>query len=147
MDSGAASRSGCAHEDHREIREAGCARRLFLGWPLVNIYNRRRFFQEVKDFIFAGPLPSARAEKCRFLAVHARLLAKGGRSRWFLDAAIGGALVIKRYVRFWPTASFRCGAEFGRYRGKYENGGLLFMQSSVAGKLQVALALLAVVGR
>lgn len=31
----------------------------FWAWPLVNMYNRRLFFQSIKDFIFAGPVPSA----------------------------------------------------------------------------------------
>ena len=31
----------------------------FWAWPLVNMYNRRLFFEKVKDFIQAGPLPSA----------------------------------------------------------------------------------------
>ncbi|WP_424630183.1 DUF1254 domain-containing protein [Bradyrhizobium sp. SYSU BS000235] len=31
----------------------------FWTWPMVNIYNRRLAFSQVKDFVMAGPVPSA----------------------------------------------------------------------------------------
>jgi hypothetical protein len=31
----------------------------FWAWPMVNIYNRRQAFKDVKDFVMAGPVPSA----------------------------------------------------------------------------------------
>lgn len=31
----------------------------FWAWPMVNIYNRRLAFSQVKDFVMAGPVPSA----------------------------------------------------------------------------------------
>ena len=39
----------------------------FWAWPLVNMYNRRLFFERVKDFIQAGPLPSAPLNKFAML--------------------------------------------------------------------------------
>jgi hypothetical protein len=39
----------------------------FWAWPLVNMYNRRLAFQQVKDFIFAGPVPSAPLNKLAML--------------------------------------------------------------------------------
>jgi hypothetical protein len=39
----------------------------FWAWPLVNMYNRRLFFQAVKDFVLAGPLPSAPLSKLAML--------------------------------------------------------------------------------
>jgi hypothetical protein len=39
----------------------------FWAWPLVNMYNRRVAFQQVKDFIFAGPVPSAPLNKLAML--------------------------------------------------------------------------------
>src|SRR5262245_51739691 len=31
----------------------------FWAWPMVNIYNRRQAFKDVKDFVMAGPVPTA----------------------------------------------------------------------------------------
>src|SRR6478609_7944788 len=31
----------------------------FWAWPMVNIYNRRQAFKDGKDFVMAGPVPSA----------------------------------------------------------------------------------------
>jgi hypothetical protein len=31
----------------------------FWAWPLVNIFNRRQAFKDVKDFVLAGPVPTA----------------------------------------------------------------------------------------
>lgn len=31
----------------------------FWTWPMVNIYNRRQAFKDVKDFVMAGPVPTA----------------------------------------------------------------------------------------
>jgi hypothetical protein len=39
----------------------------FWAWPLVNMYNRRLAFQQVKDFTFAGPVPSAPLNKLAML--------------------------------------------------------------------------------
>ena len=39
----------------------------FWTWPLVNMYNKRLFFQSLKDFIFAGPAPSAPLNKLAML--------------------------------------------------------------------------------
>jgi hypothetical protein len=39
----------------------------FWAWPLVNMYNRRLFFQTVKDFVFSGPVPSAPLNKLAML--------------------------------------------------------------------------------
>ena len=39
----------------------------FWAWPLVNMYNRRLVFQQVKDFVFAGPVPSAPLNKLAML--------------------------------------------------------------------------------
>ena len=39
----------------------------FWAWPLVNMYNRRLAFKDLKDFIQAGPLPSAPLNKFAML--------------------------------------------------------------------------------
>jgi hypothetical protein len=39
----------------------------FWAWPLVNMYNRRLAFVPVKDFIVAGPVPSAPLNKLAML--------------------------------------------------------------------------------
>src|SRR5512132_3882209 len=31
----------------------------FWAWPMVNIYNRRQAYKDVKDFVMAGPVPTA----------------------------------------------------------------------------------------
>ena len=31
----------------------------FWAWPMINIYNRRQAFKDVKDFVMAGPVPTA----------------------------------------------------------------------------------------
>jgi hypothetical protein len=31
----------------------------FWAWPMVNIYNRRLAFKDVRDFVKAGPVPTA----------------------------------------------------------------------------------------
>jgi hypothetical protein len=31
----------------------------FWAWPMANIYNRRQAFKDVKDFVMAGPVPTA----------------------------------------------------------------------------------------
>jgi hypothetical protein len=31
----------------------------FWAWPMVNVYNRRLAFKDVKDFVMAGPVPTA----------------------------------------------------------------------------------------
>jgi hypothetical protein len=31
----------------------------FWAWPMVNIYNRRLAFRDVRDFVMAGPVPTA----------------------------------------------------------------------------------------
>jgi hypothetical protein len=31
----------------------------FWAWPMVNMYNRRLAFKDVKDFVMAGPVPTA----------------------------------------------------------------------------------------
>src|SRR5215468_10655186 len=31
----------------------------FWAWPMVNIYNRRQAFKDVKDYVMAGPVPTA----------------------------------------------------------------------------------------
>jgi hypothetical protein len=36
----------------------------FWAWPMVNIYNRRQAFKDVKDFVMAGPVPSEERSKC-----------------------------------------------------------------------------------
>jgi hypothetical protein len=39
----------------------------FWAWPLVNMYNRRLSFAKVKDFVWAGPVPSAPLNKLAML--------------------------------------------------------------------------------
>ncbi|HEY7296852.1 MAG TPA: DUF1254 domain-containing protein [Xanthobacteraceae bacterium] len=39
----------------------------FWAWPLVNMYNRRLAFSQVKDFVWAGPVPSAPLNKLAML--------------------------------------------------------------------------------
>ncbi|HZE52366.1 MAG TPA: DUF1254 domain-containing protein [Bradyrhizobium sp.] len=39
----------------------------FWAWPLVNMYNRRLAFEPIKDFIVAGPVPSAPLNKLAML--------------------------------------------------------------------------------
>jgi hypothetical protein len=39
----------------------------FWAWPLVNMYNRRLAFAQVKDFVWAGPVPSAPLNKLAML--------------------------------------------------------------------------------
>src|SRR5215813_15119030 len=31
----------------------------FWAWPMVNMYNRRLAFRDVRDFVMAGPVPTA----------------------------------------------------------------------------------------
>lgn len=39
----------------------------FWAWPLVNMYNRRLAFAQVKDFVWVGPVPSAPLNKLAML--------------------------------------------------------------------------------
>jgi len=39
----------------------------FWAWPLVNMYNRRLAFKDLKDFVQVGPLPSAPLNKFAML--------------------------------------------------------------------------------
>ncbi len=61
-----------APDQHGRVMEeyAGHVARdaYFWAWPLVNMYNRRLAFGDLKDFVFAGPVPSAPLNRLAMLA-------------------------------------------------------------------------------
>jgi len=63
MPSGPDARAKFTEEYARHVaRDA-----YFWAWPLVNMHNRRLAFEPIKDFIVAGPVPSAPLNKLAML--------------------------------------------------------------------------------
>ena len=67
LEEGAATWPGHARQDHRRLRQACRARRVFLGVAAGQHVNGRLAFEPVKDFIVAGPVPSAPLNKLAML--------------------------------------------------------------------------------
>jgi hypothetical protein len=59
-------------------------------------------------------MASSRVQIAEFASVSRQAVHKALRRGWLAAEADGR---IESHDRFWPIASFRCAAEFGRYRG------------------------------